>query len=158
MTLKEYTIERVYLPTETLGSWYDDARFIICKTMELPWRENKSAATSAEASCIPEGTYRVKKQKPKESRPYGYFRFEYVPGRRVDPSTKMSHILVHRITYVKDLLGCIGVGSRFGDINKDGVPDMEASVVKLEWMYQNLPDEFVLKITKKTESKEVNLK
>lgn len=156
--LKKYTIERVYLPTETLGSWYDSDRFLICKTMELPWRDNKSSADSSEASCVPEGIYRVKKQPPKPSRNYGYFRFEYVQGRRVDPVTNMSHILVHRITYVKDLLGCIGVGSRFTDINKDGVPDMEASGVKLEWMYKNLPDEFLLEIKKKTDSKEVNLK
>lgn len=156
--MEKYTIERVYLPTETLGSWYDKDRFLICKTLELPWRNNKSSADSSEASCVPEGTYKLRKQPPKESRPYGYFRFEYVGGRRVDPVTKMSHILVHRITYVKDLLGCIGVGSRFTDINKDGVPDMEASSVKLEWMYQNLPDEFLLEIKKKTENKEVNLK
>jgi len=155
--MEKYTIERVYLPTETLGSWYDSKRIIICKTMELPWRENKSAATSAEASCIPEGAYVVRKNPPKEDRPYGYFRFDYVPGRRVNALGK-SHILVHRITYVKDLLGCIGVGSRFGDLNKDGVPDMEASGVKLEWMYKNLPDVFQIEIKKKNpENKEVNL-
>jgi hypothetical protein len=159
MALKKYTLERVYLPSETLGSWYDDARFIICKTMELPWRDNKSSADSSEASCVPEGLYKLKKQPPKVGRDYGYFRFEYVQGRRIDPVTKMSHILVHRITYVKDLLGCIGVGSEFGDINKDGVPDMTGSGVKLEWMYKNLPDEFLLEIKKKDENnKEVNLK
>lgn len=156
--LKKYTIERVYLPTETLGSWYDSERFIICKTMELPWRDNKSAATSAEASCIPEGIYHVRKNPPKPTRNYGYFRFDYVPGRRINADGK-SHILVHRITYVKDLLGCIGVGSRFGDFNKDGVPDMEASGAKLEWMYKNLPDEFLIEIKKKDpNNRETNLK
>ena len=39
--LKRYIIERVYLPTETLGSWYDDLRNMVCKTMELPWRNNQ---------------------------------------------------------------------------------------------------------------------
>src|SRR5688572_6226849 len=133
--MKKYTIERVYLKEETLGSMYDEDRLLICKTMELPWRENKSSADSNEASCVPEGTYKVKKQPPKVGRDYGYFRFEYVPGRRVDPVTKMSHILMHRITYVKDLLGCVGIGGRFGDINKDGVPDMLESSKTLQSMY-----------------------
>lgn len=155
--LKKYLIERVYLPTETLGSFYDSERFLIAKTMELPWRNNKSSADSSEASCVPEGTYKVIKQPPKPSRNYGYFRFEYVQGRRIDPNTNMSHILIHRITYVKDLLGCVGVGSRFHDFNKDGVPDMAESSVKMEWMYKNLPDVFLLEIKAKGESKEVNL-
>jgi hypothetical protein len=126
--------------------------------MELPWRENKSAATSAEASCIPEGLYTVRKNPPKEDRNYGYFRFDYVAGRRINALGK-SHILVHRITYVKDLLGCVGVGGRFADLNKDGVPDMVESGKQLEWMYKNLPDVFQLEIRKKDpENKEVNLK
>jgi hypothetical protein len=127
---------------------YSPENELICKTMELPYRGNKSAATSSEASCVPEGKYIVRKNPPKVGRDYGYFRFDYVPGRRIGDNGK-SHILIHRITYVKDLLGCIGVGTRFGDLNKDGVPDMEASGVKLEWMYQNLPSEFELLITKK---------
>ena len=162
--MDKYTIERVYLkdkdgnPTETLGSWYDDKRIIVCKTLELPDRGNVSSADSSIASCVMEGLYKLKKQPPKAGRDYGYFRFEYVPGRRVDPVTKMSHILVHRITYVKDLLGCVGVGGRFHDWNKDGVPDMADSSKKLQWMYENLPNEFLLEIKKKDpNNKEVNL-
>jgi hypothetical protein len=34
------SIERVYLPTETLGSWYIDG-VMVTKTMELPWKENQ---------------------------------------------------------------------------------------------------------------------
>jgi len=104
--MEKFTIERVYLPTETLGSWFDKDRNIICKTMELPWRDNKSSADSGQASCVPEGVYTVRKNPPKESRNYGYFRFDYVGGRRVNSEGK-SHILVHRITYVKDLLGVV---------------------------------------------------
>ncbi len=62
----------------------------------------------------------------------------------------MSSILMHPITLVKDLLGCIGVGSRFLDINKDGVPDMADSVKKLAWMYEHMPNVFELEIIKKT--------
>lgn len=148
--MERYIIERIYLPTETLGSWYHKAtRTFICKTMELPWRNNHSSSDSSKASCVPEGVYLLRKQAPKEGRPYGYFRFVSVPGRRVNPLTSMSHILVHRITYVNDLLGCIGVGGRFVDLNNDGVPDMVESGKTLQWMYENLPDEFELEIIEK---------
>lgn len=150
--MTKHVIERVYLGTETLGSWYDDKGQLICKTMELPWNNNER-----NISCIPEGVYIIEKQKPKEDRKYGYFRFRAVKGRSINryindsEGKPMSSILVHRITYVKDLLGCIGVGSRFADLNKDGVPDMAASSVKLEWMYKNLPDIIELTIIKKHE-------
>lgn len=145
--MERFKLERVYLATETLGSWYaaDEAKTLICKTMELPWANNQK-----NISCIPEGTYIVKKQSPGTAgRGYGYFRFVKVPGRNMNKVLGMSTILVHRITYVKDLKGCIGVGGRFHDFNVDGVPDMAESSKKLEWMYNNLPDEFELEITKK---------
>src|SRR5215216_1565171 len=101
-------IKRVYLETETLGSFYINGR-MVCKTMELPWKENKRAI-----SCIPEGVYKAIKQPAKKSRPYPYFRLPNVPGR--------SGILIHRATFVHHLKGCIGVGEFF-DVNKDQVPD-----------------------------------
>ena len=128
-------IERVYLATETLGSMYE-GETLLCKTMELPWRDNKRSI-----SCIPEGTYTVIKQPPKPGRDYPYFRLPNVKGR--------SGILIHRITYVKDLRGCIGVGGRFVDLNKDGVPDMVDSGKKLTWLIDNLPETFELEIIKK---------
>jgi len=156
--MERYRIERVYLPTETLGSWYSSSMELICKTMELPWRNNHRDDPNTkenEASCIANGIYIVEKMPPKEDRPYGYFRFRAIAGRGVHPTIKdklgklMSTILVHRITYVKDLLGCIGVGSRFHDFNKDGVPDIADSSKKLQWMYENLPDVFELEIVNK---------
>jgi len=130
------TLERVYLPTETLGSIYDENKQLICKTMELPDKGNARSI-----SCIPEGTYKVIKQLPKVGRDYPYFRLPSVPGR--------SGILIHKITFVKDLKGCIGVGGRFQDLNNDGVPDMVESGKTLQHMIDTLPDEFLLKITKK---------
>lgn len=142
--MTRFTIERVYLPTETLGSFYSPARELVCKTMELPWLDNKS-----NISCIPEGVYVVRKMPPGFGRDYGYFRFMSVAGRSINRVLGMSTILIHRIAYVKDLLGCIGVGGRFADLNKDGVPDMADSGKKLQWMWENLPDEFELEIAKK---------
>ena len=142
--MEEFFIKRVYLQTETLGSWYTNKGLLICKTLELPWKDNQRSI-----SAIPEGRYRVTKEGPipandpsgRKQRDYGHFRLHDVPGR--------SGILVHKITYVKDLEGCLGVGGRFVDLNKDGVPDMADSGSKLEYMYQNLPDEFYLNIAEK---------
>lgn len=131
-----YKLERVYLPTETLGSIYSPNGELVAKSMELPWKNNDH-----NVSCIPEGIYTVRKNAPKPTRDYGYFRFDNVPNR--------NGILMHKITYVKDLKGCIGIGSRFEDLNKDGVPDMVESGKKLQWMYENLPEVFELEITKK---------
>lgn len=147
--LPKFSLPRVYLPTETLGSIYDDSitdpeKAIICKTMELPWLNNKN-----NVSCIPEDLYIVTKMKPSFGRDYGYFRFAYVIGRTMNPGANMSSILMHRITYVKDLAGCVGVGGRHADLNKDGIPDMADSGKKLQWMYENMPDVFLLDIKKK---------
>lgn len=142
--MEKFILERVYLPTETLGSIYGSDQHLVCKTLELPWKNNKQ-----NESCIPEGEYVVKKMQPGYGREYGYFRFMNVPGRNINRQLGMSTILMHRITYVEDLLGCIGIGSRFHDFNKDGVPDMAESGKKLQWMYDNLPNEFTLVIKKK---------
>lgn len=143
--------ERVYLQTETLGSWYNEAHEPLSKIMELPWKHN-----ARNVSCFPEGRYFVTKEPPileddlatpidksggRRPRNYWHFRIHNVPGR--------SGILVHRVGYVYHLLGCQGVGSRFTDLNKDGVLDMEGSKKKLEWLVANLPDEFWLTVVKK---------
>jgi hypothetical protein len=138
--MKRYKIISKLNEFFTVGEWFDGDTSI-CKTLELAWKDNKRSV-----SCIPAGVYRVTKEKPipkndpsgRKERPYGHFRIHNVPNR--------SGILVHRITYVKDLQGCIGVGSRHHDFNKDGIPDMAESSVKLEWMYQNLANEFELEI------------
>lgn len=142
--MERHLVERVYLETETLGSYYWKNKELVGKTMELPWKDNAS-----NISCIPEGVYHVKKMQPGFGRDYVYFRFMSVPGRSINKALGMSSILIHPITYVKDLQGCIGVGSRFADLNKDGVPDMVESKKKLAWMAANFPDEFELEIRKK---------
>lgn len=133
--MSNVVIERVYLPTETLGSMYVNGEFA-CKTMELPWKDNQRSI-----SCIPEGSYKVIKQPPKADRPYPYFRFPSVPGR--------TGILIHKISYVSGLKGCIGVGMEFADLNKDGVPDIIRSGEALQMLIDKLPDEFTIVIRKK---------
>jgi len=136
-------VKRVYLDTHTLGSLYKDG-VLLCKTMELKWQGNRKGI-----SCIPEGDYLTTKEPPipandtqgRKERPYWHFRIHDVPNR--------SGILIHKITYVKDLQGCIGVGMDFKDHNKDGVLDMAGSTLALEKLVKELPDKFTLTITKK---------
>lgn len=137
-----YRLERIYLPDRTLGSFYRDDE-VIAKCLELPWLENKRAV-----SCTPEGTYRVTKEPPipmndpkgRKERWYWHFRLHDVPGR--------SGILIHRGQHPKNSKGCILVGSRFADVNTIA-PFVEGSGVKLQWMVDTLPDEFLLEIRKK---------
>lgn len=137
-------IERVYLPTETLGSLYVDGQ-LICKTMELPWKDNRNGV-----SCIPEGSYPVTKEPPipkddvmgRHERKYWHF--------RLHDTGKRQGILIHLITFVKDLRGCVGVGDKFADLNKDGVPDMVGSTKALQALIDLLPDNFVLTIKQKS--------
>lgn len=150
MSLPLYLLDRVYLPDRTLGSIYSPQGGIICKTLELPWLDNKRSI-----SCIPEGTYEVTKQPPipqddpnteedesggRHPRPYSHFRFTKVPGR--------SGILIHRGTDIAHSQGCILVGSRFKDYNTD-TPSLAESGVKLQWMVDHLEDKFRLLIQRK---------
>jgi len=126
---------RTYLPTETLGSFMVDG---VCmwKSMELPDKKN-----AHNISCIPEGTYKVVKELSSNGHQYPHFRILNVPDR--------NGILIHKITYVKDLRGCIGVGKAFSDLNKDGVPDIIQSTIALQELYELMPERFDLIIRKK---------
>lgn len=155
--IKEYDIERVYLPLQTLGSWYDQlTRELICKTMELPWRNNRRSSNPLEASCIPEGRYLCTYSPPvlrddpntlvDESggriyRPYEHY--------IVHGTAPRQGILIHRITNVEGLLGCIGVGSKFYNFDKDQEYEMMDSKLTLESMIERLPKKFYINIKKK---------
>lgn len=135
--LPQLLLSRVYLETETLGSIYDSRGGLICKSMELPWKDNQH-----NVSCIPEGEYEVTKEPPiqandpagRHERPYYHFRLHGVHKR--------DGILMHRITFVKDLKGCIGIVGKFFDLNKDGVPDAVESGKTLQAMTDTLPNRF----------------
>lgn len=128
-------IVRTYLETETLGSFLVDG-VCLAKTLELSWKENAHSI-----SCIPENVYEVRKELTSAKHEYPHFRIMDVPGR--------SGILIHKITYVKDLEGCVGVGKAFADLNKDGVPDIIQSGIALQELYDTLPNLFQLIIRKK---------
>jgi len=82
----------------------------MCKTLELPWRENRQSI-----SCIPSGEYNVViRQSPKYGSVYWVTK---VPNR--------SYILIHAGNWAGDTKkgfnshtnGCILMGSKFGFLN-----------------------------------------
>jgi len=119
---------------QTLGfmTALDDLNVIYtCKTLELPWKQNQNSI-----SCIPGGTYSVKKH---TSPHFSHcFWIQNVPGR--------SEILIHKGNFYTDILGCILVGSAYSDINQDGYLDVKDSTNTINHLYALMPENFTLKI------------
>ncbi len=92
--------------------WEGTGLLFTCFTMELPWRDNER-----QVSCIPMGDYNCV---PRTSPKYGdHYHLTDVPNRDL--------ILIHAANYASDLLGCIGLGKKLIDINKDGQLDITDS-------------------------------
>lgn len=131
---------RKYLPKVTLSSLFDD-QLQLCKTLELPWMNNKKGK-----SCIPPGIYFVTKEDPipkndplgRRERPYKHFRVHGVKGR--------GGILIHIANHTRQILGCIVPGYVFNDFDKDGIIDITQSKPALEMLVEYLPNEFYLEI------------
>lgn len=102
-------------PKQTEGVLYlikDNKIIFECKTLELPWLNN-----NRRVSCIPAGKYKaIKHVSPRLGRSLW---IQNVPNR--------SEILIHRANYVHQLLGCIALGNKHIDINKDGLMDVANS-------------------------------
>lgn len=82
-----------------------------CKTVELPWRDNEVSK-----SCIPEGTYIMRKrvsgvvQRTSGGRFTEGWEITHVPDR--------TYIMVHVGNTTADLNGCIAVGKAWGYIER----------------------------------------
>lgn len=95
-----------------------------CKTIELPWRNNKRRV-----SRIPTGTYdTVKHNSPQFG---ASLWLQNVPDR--------SEILVHRGNYNRDTLGCILVGEDYRDIDGDGKFDVKNSLKCMRELLAAIP-------------------
>lgn len=131
-------IKRWYRNLATYGDLdvINDAGSVVfsCKTLELPWRENKRSI-----SCIPEGEYEVIEMPPTPKRPYHYFWVQNVPGR--------TGILFHPGTYTSHIKGCILPGDRLTDLDVDGVLDVVNTAKTLKRLTDLLPGKFRLTIT-----------
>ena len=102
-----------------------------CASLELPWKDNQR-----NVSCIPEGKYNVsKKDSPKFGK--GTFAINDVPGR--------SNILIHPGNFTREIQGCILLGERFSDIDKDKITDVVRSRATINKV-KSLADTFELTI------------
>lgn len=98
----EFSLKRFYSDSESTRGIYLDDSGVLAVTLERPWLNNKQ-----QVSCIPCGVYICKRVK---SPKFGItFEVTNVPNR--------SHILHHSGNFVKDTLGCVILGVRFGKIN-----------------------------------------
>jgi len=118
------TLGRLYL--------YDGVNQIFTSvTLELPDKGNKK-----NVSRIPSGTYKVKKRTSKK---FGHhFHITDVPNRSV--------VLVHPGNYYKDTEGCILLGQRFADIDKDKQLDVVMSRPTVERLLEITPNSFDITI------------
>ena len=124
--MKELVLTRYYLPDCTLGTLFGDDGLDLV-TMEQPWNGNKPFK-----SCVPEGEYRVSR----DSRPshrhtfclvnHNLYVYKYpTDGRR-------DSILIHVGNRVKDIVGCIAVGT------EPGILGMENAVMNSVAAYRQL--------------------
>lgn len=121
---------------ETLGELRvmdkDANEVFLCKTLELPWENNKQ-----NKSCIPKGFYEVI---PYDSVQYpDTFEVLNVPNR--------SNILIHWGNYYHNTEGCILVGENARDLNGDDVLDVtssKATIAALKEATNNQPFRLVI--------------
>lgn len=112
---------------QTLGRLevYDGDELIYeCKTLELPWRDNK-----IKESCIPEGQYRVVHR---HSKKYGH----HLWVLNTEPRT---YILFHAGNFYYQLEGCILPGKAHIDIDGDGLLDVTRSRATLNELLDLVP-------------------
>lgn len=96
------TLKRTYLQEGTHGTFiFPDGKKL--DTLELPWNDNKQRV-----SCIPEGEYILRKRySPVVKRSSGQ---EFSRGWEVTDVENRTYIMIHPGNYVRNFLGCIGVG------------------------------------------------
>jgi hypothetical protein len=143
MTEFKFIISRNYREKETTGLSFivnGDEKLLEFATIELPVFTVPLMPNQPSTNCIPEGTYKVTKiYSPTKGQ---CFQVHDVPGR--------TAILIHKGNYATgkkvDTQGCILVGSKFEDVNKDGNLDVVESTVTLTQLLSILPNEFKLTI------------
>lgn len=111
----------------TLGELYSDDGTKLCVTVELPWLNNVH-----DKSCIPAGTYPVTQyQSPSKGTVF-----------LLHNTQPRDMIEMHAANTIKDVLGCIGVGDSFGEV--DFLPAVMNSRHTLTKLLLELPNAFTL--------------
>lgn len=124
-----------YSEKQTLGRLFiidGDFQEFDCYTLELPWKNNNT-----NISCIPTGVYHMVRR---FSEKYGsHWWVQNVPDRNM--------ILIHKGNYNTDTHGCILIGSKLYDINKDGNLDVMNSSKTMDELNEVLKNNDNYKLT-----------
>ena len=102
-----------------------------CMTLELAWNNN-----ARQISCIPNGEYSCEKKEATAAIPYQHVTVLNVRDR--------SGIAIHKANYASQLRGCIAVGDKHVDMNKDGNLDVTNSSNTFKKLMEILPNNFKL--------------
>lgn len=100
--MKKLTLKRINSSSECVLGVLELDDKEICKTLELPWRDNQKGI-----SCIPAGEYKLS--------PYPSSRFGEV--YIVNDVPNRTGILIHTGNTASDIEGCILVGDSYGKLN-----------------------------------------
>ena len=117
-----YSIGHCYIIEDTTGI----VEYVGC-TLERGWRDNQK-----NISCVPEGSYPLK--------------LEYSPRFRMNlwelyEVPKRAECKFHAANYWSELNGCIALGAKFKDLNKDGAPDITSSRNTMKLFHKMLEDQ-----------------
>ncbi len=116
---------------QTIGSLFIVSKFghilFKCDTLELPWKDNKK-----KISCIPTGTYTVKKR----------FSEKYKNHLHITGVTNRSYILIHSGNFNTHTLGCVLVGE-LAYINDDDIVDVGNSKKTLKNLLKHIKTETI---------------
>lgn len=131
-------ITRTYGQKETTGILNlirADGTFWTCRTLELPWLDNKS-----DVSCIPTGNY-----------PAALAPFHNVMRYLLSGTNPRFFVFIHDGNYatgsIVDTAGCILLGNALQDINNDGQLDVIDSVATIARFMAELKNQpFTLQI------------
>lgn len=115
----------------TLEVFNTTEKLFECKTLELPWKNNKQ-----NISCIPNGHYFAKK----------HISPTFGKSIWIKDVRERSEILIHKGNFYSDIKGCILVGEKHIDINSDGYKDVTNSTVTMEKLYNLVKDPIYINI------------
>jgi len=132
----ELRLNRIdYNSKQVLGtlSVYKDNKFISkFTTLELNWKNNK-----IRKSCIPKGKYLINH----------YNSYSYPNSFIIKGTYPRSKILLHIGNYYKNTKGCILIGLKHKDINRDGQIDVQHSREAMKRLYKICKNEKSILIT-----------
>lgn len=129
-----FVIRKELSQSQTIGALQvmnNDVELFSCMTLELAWNNNVR-----QISCIPYGEYNCEKKEATAAIPYQHVTVLNVRDR--------SGIAIHKANYASQLRGCIAVGDKHVDMNKDGNLDVTNSSNTFKKLMDILPNNFKL--------------